>query len=132
MRSLSTLAALATVAVAAPLAAQQTRAIPTGAARVVATYDFVNVNRGAAMPRSVTVADSAGTILARAELPGQVTAIPLTVTVIETNLILQGQTPDGVLTLVLNRQNEGGQMKLTNGTWTLGSTQGTLRGTAKP
>jgi hypothetical protein len=54
------------------------------------------------------------------------------VTVIESNLVLQGQTPDGVLTLVLDRQNEGGAIKLASGTWTLGKASGQLRGRVQP
>jgi hypothetical protein len=133
MRTTPFFAAAAVLAFAsAPLAAQQSNAIPTGAARVVASYDFWNAPRDAAFPRSVTVADSAGTIVAHIDLAGDSKSIPMTVTVIERNLVLQGQTADGVLTLVLDRQNEGGVTKLTSGTWTLGKAQGTLRGRPQP
>ena len=133
MRTNTYLATAAVLAIAAaPLAAQQSNAIPTGAARVVASYDFWNAPRDASFPRSVTVADSAGTIIAHVELAGEASSIPMTVTVIERNLVLQGQTADGVLTLVLDRQNEGGVTKLTSGTWTLGKAQGQLRGRVQP
>ena len=133
MRTNTYLATAAVLAIAAaPLAAQQSNAIPTGAARVVASYDFWNAPRDASFPRSVTVADSAGTIIAHVELAGEARSIPMTVTVIEWNLVLQGQTADGVLTLVLDRQNEGGVTKLTSGTWTLGKAQGQLRGRVQP
>ena len=128
--NLATAAALALAA--APLAAQPSNAIPAGTARIVASYDFFNAPNSAAFPRSVTVADSAGTIIAHVELAGDSKSIPMTVTVIERNLVLQGETPDGVLTLVLDRQNEGGVTKLTSGTWTLGKAQGQLRGRVQP
>ena len=124
-RYLVTAAVLALAA--APLAAQQSNAIPTGTARVVASYDFFNAPNSSAFPRSVTVADSAGTIVAYVDVAGEAKSIPMTVTVIERNLVLQGQTADGVLTLMLDRQNEGGVIKLTSGTWTLGKAQGQLR-----
>ncbi|HYW50894.1 MAG TPA: hypothetical protein VE861_09820 [Gemmatimonadaceae bacterium] len=129
-RPLHTIAAAALLTIAAsPLAAQRTSAIAEGSARVVATYDFRNAPTTAAFPRSVTVADSAGVILARVTLPGVTRSVPMEVTVIESNLVLQGETPDGLLTLVLDRQNEGGEVKLDSGTWTLGKAQGRLRGT---
>lgn len=123
-------AAAALLAFAAtPLAAQRTSAIPTGPARVVATYDFLNSNASAGLPRTVTVADSAGVIIATGEFAGRSRAIPMAVTIIDTDIVLQGDTPEGVLTLVLNRANEGGETKLANGVWILGRTQGGLRGT---
>ena len=133
MRTTPYLAAAAVLAfAAAPLAAQQSNAIPSGTARVVASFDFWNAPRDGAFPRSVTVADSAGTIVAYVDLAGDSKSVPMTVTVIERNLVLQGQTAGGVLTLVLDRQNEGGVTKLTSGTWTLGKAQGTLRGRPQP
>ena len=117
---------------AAPLAAQQSKAIPTTASRVVATYDFWNTPRNAAFPRSVTVADSAGSIIAHVDLGDNAKSVPMTVTVIERNLVLQGDTAEGLLTLVLDRQNEGGVTTLTSGSWTLGKAQGSLRGRVQP
>ena len=133
MRTNTYLTTAAVLAIAAaPLAAQQSNAIPTGTARVVASYDFWNAPRESSFPRTVTVADSAGTLIAHVELAGNAKSIPMTVTVIERNLVLQGQTSDGVLTLVLDRQNEGGVTTLTTGTWTLGKAQGELRGRVQP
>jgi hypothetical protein len=126
--STASLAAAALVLSAAPLAAQRsTNAISGGPARIVATYGFLNSPRNLALPQLVTLADSAGIIKASAAVSGGNTTIPLDVTVIDTHLILQGQTADGVLTLVLDRQNEGGATKLATGTWTLGGKQGLLR-----
>ncbi len=132
MRSRSAITTLAsaltlTIAAANPLAAQRTSAMPAGAARVVAAYDFRNSPTDLAFPRSVTVSDSAGTLLARVDVAGENRSIPMTVTVIESTLVLQGETKEGVLTLVLDRQNEGGVTKLSSGTWTLGKYQGELR-----
>lgn len=121
--------AAATLALAAaPAAAQRSTAMPIAGSRLVASYDFRNSPTDVGFPRSVTVTDSAGTILARVEMGAAATSIPMTVTVIESNLVLQGQTTDGVLTLVLDRQNEGGEIKLTTGTWTLGRNSGQLHG----
>ena len=112
---------------ASPLAAQQALVAPELPARVVASYDLRNSLRELDFPRSVTVADSAGAILARVNVAGSARSIPMTVTVIESDLVLQGLTPGGVLTLVLDRQNEGGETRLATGSWTLGRTQGLLR-----
>ncbi len=128
--TLLALTAAASVSLAAPLAAQHTSALPAGAARVVATYDFRNTPSIASFPRAVTIADSAGAILARVDVAGTVRSIPMLVTVIENNLVLQGETPDGLLTLVLDKQNEGGTTRLASGTWTLGKAEGKLRGRA--
>ena len=124
------LTAAASLTLGAPLAAQRTSAIPAGAARVVAAYDFRNAPANAAFPRSVTIADSAGAIIARVNFAGTSRSIPMLVTVIDNDLVLQGDTRDGVLTLVLDKQNEGGTSRLTSGTWTLGKAAGTLRGRA--
>ncbi len=129
MRPTTTFASLAAAALtiaASPLAAQATSVLPTGPSRVVAAYDFWN-GPSAAFARSVTIADSAGTIIAKVELANERRSVPMTVTVIESNLVLQGDTPDGVLTLVLDRQNEGGKTTLDSGTWTLGRASGQLR-----
>ncbi|MBC7563183.1 MAG: hypothetical protein H7305_09730 [Gemmatimonadaceae bacterium] len=125
---LAAIASIVTLTIAAsPLAAQQVPVAPEPLARVVASYDLRNGPRELDFPRSVTVADSAGTILARVNVAGSARSIPMTVTVIESDLVLQGLTSAGVLTLVLDRQNEGGETRLATGSWTLGRTQGLLR-----
>ena len=123
----------ATLAVAArPLAAQQVSAQPVpSASRIVATYDFGFARRAVAFPSSVTVADSAGTLVAQAAIAGQRREVPMTVTMLETDLVLQGETPDGVLTMVLDQQNEVGSMRVASGRWMLGTAEGTLRGRVK-
>jgi len=131
MRSRHIVAAFAsavTLTIAAsPLAAQQALVAPEQLARVVASYDLRNGPRELDFPRSVTVADSAGTILARINVAGTSRSIPMLVTVIESDLVLQGETPSGLLTIVLDKQNEGGGTRLATGSWTLGRTQGRLR-----
>ena len=125
---LAAIASAVTLTIAAsPLAAQQGPVAPERLARVVASYDLRNGPRELDFPQSVTVADSAGTILARVNVASSARSIPMTVTVIESDLVLQGLTPGGVLTLVLDRQNEGGETRLATGSWTLGRTQGLLR-----
>ena len=126
-RTLAAALVAAAALAAAPASAQ--RALVTGApVRVVASYDFRNAPRDVAFPRTLTVADSAGALLASVSTANGVRTIPMTVTVIERSLVLQGLTDDGVLTLVLDRQNEGGRIALASGSWTLGTRQGQLRG----
>jgi hypothetical protein len=123
--------AAALVAGANTVNAQQLVAVANTQPRVLATYGFQNAPRDVAFPRLVTVADSAGTLLASVELTKDNRTVPMIVNVIENNLVLQGTTPDGVLTLVLDRINEGGNTALTTGTWTLGRNSGALRPAAK-
>jgi hypothetical protein len=129
--ALASLAAIA--AFATPLAAQRavigTQTAPvtiSTTSRVVASYEFLNSPAGASLPRSVTVSDSAGTITAVAELASNNQRVSLDVTVIECDVILQTSTPDGLLTIVLERLNEGGQQRLVSGRWTLGNSEGKL------
>jgi len=138
-RATSPFAVLSAVAIAAMLtnataaAAQQRAADTIKAPRVLATYGFRNIPNSLAFPSRVTVADSAGTIVASATLNGQPSQLPMTVTIINSDLVLQGQTPEGVLTLQLSRQNEGDETIPANGRWMIGKVEGTLRGrVAKP
>lgn len=127
---LAVAAAAASLTLAAPLAAQNTSAIPAGGARLVATYDFRKTPSELTFPRTVSIADSAGSIIARADYAGTVKSVPMLVTMIDNNLVLQGETPDGVLTLILDKLNEGGSTRFTSGTWTLGKAEGKLIGRA--
>ena len=129
MRPLFALSALAAIVAARPAQAQKAVAPTDGAPRVVATYTFADWQRDLTLPRQVIVADSAGTIVASAELPGTKRQIPLTVTILNADLMLQGSTADGVLTLVIERQNDGNGTRVASGRWMLGSAEGTLRGT---
>jgi len=126
MRSRILLSAVAAVA-ATVHGAQAQQAPTTPAPRVLAQYAFTTTPRHSAFPVTITVADSAGSFVASARIPGSPAATPMTVTVLDSNLVLQGATPDGVLTLVLDRQNEGGITPLTSGRWSLGYAEGSLR-----
>ena len=145
MRTLVALSVSITVAAlcleARPIAAQQMRLAssntlaaeptlahaPAKVERLLATYNFGNPPRSISFPSLVTVVDSAGTVVARASLVGERRDIPLTVTIMGADLVLQGQTDDGVLTLVLENQNDAGGMDVSSGRWILGSSRGTLR-----
>lgn len=50
----------------------------------------------------------------------------MAVTVLGTDLVLQAETPAGLLTLLLERQNDASQTELT-GRWALDGIGGTLR-----
>ncbi|MFN8669474.1 MAG: hypothetical protein U0164_19965 [Gemmatimonadaceae bacterium] len=125
---LSVAAASAAIVLTASTAHAQRGLVTTNRSqRVVATYQFGAPRYAMALPTTVTVADSAGTLVARARLKGETTERPLAVSVIENDLVLQGETTQGVLTIVLDRQATGTEGKLTSGRWAVGDAQGTLR-----
>jgi hypothetical protein len=131
----TTLAAVAAFALgAAPLAAQTVvlTANATPASRVVAKYDFMHAPRDAAFPRSVTVIDSAGTIQANLLLADGSRTVPMTVSVVRSDIVLEADTQKGLLTLVLDRQNTGGLTRFDSGRWALGTAYGTLQGRGQP
>ena len=121
-------ASAAIVLTASTASAQQGHATPNRVQRVVATYSFGAPRATMAFPTIVTVADSAGTLVASARLQGEVREQPLAVSVIENDLVLQGETPHGVLTLVLDKQATGTEGKVTSGRWVIGNAEGKLRG----
>jgi hypothetical protein len=121
MRTTALLSTVALAFAAAPLAAQS--AVPSQ--RVVASYALQS-SGDLPFPRQVTVADSAGSLVAQALDASGLRRLPLTVTVLSGDLILQGTTSEGVLTLVLNRGNDGSAALSPRGIWTLGEKQGTL------
>lgn len=134
--ALSVITVAALSGTARPIAAQQLDlaskttiavAAPADVRRVVATYDFGSRPRDIAFPRMVSVVDSAGTLIGKASILGDSREIPLTVTIMNSDLVLQGQTADGVLTLVLENQNDVGAKGGTTGRWILGNIRGTLR-----
>lgn len=108
-------------------AAQREGASPPSPGRLLATYHFA-ARQATAFPATVTIADSAGTLTATAMVPGAPAALPLTVTPMNADLVLQGETQRGVLTLVLERQNEGAPEGRFSGRWSLGDAEGELRG----
>jgi hypothetical protein len=101
---------------------------PAAAARVrlAATYRFARRD-AAGLPAEVTVADSAGQLVARCQLDGERAARAMAVTILDTDLVLQAETPSGVLTLRLDGQNAPAPGPVT-GRWSLGDTRGALRG----
>jgi hypothetical protein len=131
--------AVAALFAAAPTAAQQAAttdhvrlAISTPAAdapaiRTLAVYEFNATTDG--MPTRVTIADSAGTLVAAYRLRTGGIVRPMRVNVSDSDILLQGETPRGTLTLVLYDQNDPVSRTLA-GTWALGSRQGELRGYA--
>ena len=127
-------ALLSTARPAAAQAAQATvrRADVTAApvapaARTLAVYRL-GTGRAALpdLPVRVTVADSAGTLVARYLADGAAREATMAVTVMDTDLVLQAQTPSGLLTLLLERQNDAERGELT-GRWWLGADGGALR-----
>jgi hypothetical protein len=54
----------------------------------------------------------------------------MVVTVLDTDLVLQGETPSGVLTLQLFGQNDAATTDAVAGRWWLGEQKGELRGRA--
>ena len=99
--------------------------------RQLVIYRFARAH-GAIMPTQVIVADSAGQLVATFRLAGSNSERPMQVEVLGSDLVLQGETPSGVLTLVLHDQNDSRGDDTLVGSWTLGSRQGgELRGHVK-
>lgn len=129
---LSALAAVAAIGLSATTAAaQQSRVLSNRSQRVVATYEFKGTRQAINFPTKITVTDSAGTLVASTVLQGEKTQRPLTVAVIESDLVLQGETPDGVLTIVLDKQADGPRPSVADGRWSLGRSEGKLRVAAR-
>ena len=132
---LPTLAAAVLSAAASPAAAQfavSEAARPAvrrhaPVVRTVATYNLAG-SRDAALLARVTVADSAGVLVASYRLPGASVAEPMTVTVLGTDLVLQAETASGVLTLQLFDQNDADVGEPVGGRWALAGQRGELRG----
>lgn len=135
----SILAAAAFVAAASPVssvAAQQAATNPArpvvrsaAAPRTLATYRLT-APRDGSMPAVVTVADSAGTLVASYRLPGARDLQPMEVFVMDADVVLQGETPSGVLTLQLEGLNDEGGRDFA-GRWWLAGRSGALRGRAR-
>lgn len=126
----SALAAAALALLAAPAAAQQGRAGVAASPRVLARYDFAAPKGGIPFPSTITVADSAGQLVASARVAGSLAPVPMVVHVIESDLVLEAATSDGILTVVLDKQAEGGAIRVSSGRWVLGKTEGRLRARA--
>ena len=141
MRAIYSLAAAAALCAAARPAAAQHAAVPdharpaahadagAAAVRPLASYRLAAARR-AALPAEVTVADSAGALVASYRLPGTADARPMAVTVIGTDVVLQGETPAGVLTLQLYGQNDADAAAPVEGRWSRAGQEGSLHGRA--
>jgi hypothetical protein len=137
--SLLTAAALSAAA-ATPAAAQQTItpvrlvastaivAEPRSGTRTLATYDFDSSLPG--MPSRVTVADSAGIMVASYRPRGTGIEQPMKVAVVDRDILLEAETVRGTLTMALYDQNDPKAAGAIIGTWKLGSIQGELRARA--
>jgi hypothetical protein len=136
--TLSTLAAALVLAAAArPASAQATaqaaaqsdirRAdVPVAtAARPVALYRIRAAH--AELPTYVTVADSAGDLVASYRVDGDSMPRAMLISVDGSDLVLRAETRSGPLTMVLDRQNGDGGPAVT-GRWRIGQREGMLRG----
>jgi hypothetical protein len=129
----SILAAGAMFAAPAPVVAQQpyarlatnSAADPRPITRTLATYDFDSSFEG--MPIRVTVADSAGALVAWFRPRGAGADQPMKVAVADRDILLEGQTARGPFTMVLYEQNDPAYPGTIIGTWTLADRQGELR-----
>ena len=97
------------------------------AVRPVGLYRF-GWRHAAGLPSELTVADSAGQLIARYRLGDDRAAHPMTVTVRDTDLLLHAETPSGRLTVRLDDQNGTSAAGPMTGRWWLGDARGTLRG----
>lgn len=102
----------ATPAAAQRAASQRAAARPVapdlataGTVRPVATYQLRSTHT-TRLPEHITVADSAGGLVAHYRLPGDRTTYPMLVVVMGSDLVLQGETPAGILTLELFDAND--------------------------
>lgn len=123
--SLAAAAAVAlTAAASSEASAQHAR---EEAPRVIATYHFGAPNRSIAFPATIVVADSAGTLVANARMSGEHTSLPMQVAVLDSDLVLQAETREGTLTVVLGQQAVSDAPKSAEGRWSLGTAEGRLR-----
>jgi hypothetical protein len=98
--------------------------------RTIAIYKFT-ASRFLRLPTTITVADSAGQLIANFRLANAPEAGAMSVDVMGNDIILQGETPRGLLTLVLYRANAADVPTSFIGYWSLGNDEhGELRGRA--
>lgn len=131
-------ATVATSAAALPAAAQQPSRTPVRLAaarstassgaevRTVAIYRLLT-HHAAGMPSEVVVSDSAGRLVAAYQLGSESRRYPMMVDVSTAGLVLQGETPTGMLTLFLYDPSTAPQGRA-DGHWWLGEQDGELRG----
>ena len=96
--------------------------------RTIAIYKFT-ASRILRLPTTITVADSAGQLVANFRLHNVSEPGAMSVEVMGNDIILQGETPRGLLTLVLYRANAADVPSSFIGYWSLGNDEhGELRG----
>ena len=96
--------------------------------RTLAIYQFDGSHEG--IPSQVTVADSAGRLVASYRLRGAWAERPMSIDVSDSDILLQAQTPRGTLTMVFYQQNDPDAAVPLVGLWSLGTRQGELRARA--
>ena len=96
--------------------------------RTLAIYEFDGSYDG--IPSQVTVADSAGKLVASYRLRGGWVERPMSIDVADSDILLQAQTPRGTLTMVFYQQNDPDATGPFVGAWSLGTRQGQLHGRA--
>lgn len=105
--------------------ASATVTAPDASVRTVAIYRFAR-SREAGMPSEVTLADSAGTIVASYRLSGTGVVQPMTVEVFAADVLLEAQTPAGPLTIVIYQVGDPDWSSALLGRWMLGDKHGEL------
>ena len=96
--------------------------------RTIAVYQLDGSQYG--VPAQVTVADSAGKLVASYRLRAGGAERPMKVDVADSDILLQAQTPRGLLTIVFYQQNDTDAALPLIGLWSLGTRQGDLRARA--
>jgi hypothetical protein len=117
-------ALIAGTVAAAPAAAQ------SAVVRPVAIYNVANRNHDRTMPVRVTLADSAGKLVASYNLAADTTTHRMGVIFYGEDLVLVGETKRGVLEMTFLKQLDRPRGAVT-GYWTRGSEEGLLRGRVK-
>jgi hypothetical protein len=95
--------------------------------RTLAVYRLAAAG-DANVPARITVADSAGRLVASYQLRNSRVTTPMDIEVLNRDIMLQGETPAGLLTLQLYRLNDSEAASPVAGRWWIGDQQGALRG----
>ncbi|MEO7712339.1 MAG: hypothetical protein ABIV10_05420 [Gemmatimonadaceae bacterium] len=124
--AIETASAQSTVATAnVRLATRSADLVDAPRQRTIAIYQFDGSHEG--LPAQVTVADSAGKLVASYRLRDGWADRPMTVAVADSDILLQAYTPRGSLTMVFYQQNDPDAAVPLVGLWSLGTRQGELR-----
>ena len=128
------IAAIETASAQATIASANVRLVARSAdivappQRTIAIYQFDGSQEG--IPAQVTVADSAGKLVASYRLRSGWAERPMKVDVADSDIMLQAQTPRGTLTIVFYQQNDPDAAAPLIGLWSLGTRQGELHARA--